>query len=204
MNYFRTLLIRCVSLLVIFAAQGCSKSTIKPEQPKSAKHTAARISEAIEKRIGSEQLADGEHTDAAFISQKKNDLLLNYKQTSPDANEATAVNYICQNLSKGEWLVSIDDFGVFGDGQKIQIDNTAVTIKKGYEYLALRLRKIDKEALRLFSETVIVEIIHVGIRIQKDKRDGIELEIGRLYPINNHGVTDEMISELLKTTPNKR
>jgi len=187
----------CACLAVTpLLADGCGKTAKDGVHQKPSGIETDRISIDIQLRLLSEVKGGGQYTDDDFLSQKKHSLLLHFERKNPEADEAKIVDYIFQNLPSGTWIVDVDEPKVTADGEKVTIGNITILIKDGSQYLGYRFKRVHAEAKRLFGEDVILEMIQVGVRIYANPDKGIEIETGRLYPINDGGITKEMWTQL--------
>ena len=157
----------------------------------------------IHKRLMASDInSTGEFSDSEFLAQLTNDLHAHFDQKSPAINASKIAGYILSNLSKGTWTLDWDslDSITYADNENVTIDKITITIKNGYTHIGFLLKRIHKEAHSLFNEDIILEMIRVGIWQYSNPSKGTSIEVVRLYPINNHGVTEEQITEIMKLT----
>ena len=124
----------------------------------------------------------GPFTDKSFVEGAKHDMLRMFTLKDQVSAQKEIVDYVTQNLQLGLWRSSLADSRTFRDGGQIEIDGTKIDIKDGYDYIAVREKRLDQEALKSLGEEIVLEIIDVRIRAYRSKGKPVEVETVRLYP----------------------
>ena len=149
--------------------------------------------------LGSETIVSGPFTNKSFVEGTKGDMLRMFTLKDRVAGQKEIVDYVTQNLQAGLWRSSLVDSRSFKDGEQIEIDGTKVDIKDGFDYIAVREKRLDQRALQSLGEEIVLEIVDIRIRAYRSEAKKVEVEAVRVYPMPSEAEIREKVERLMKT-----